>query len=96
MTLPPSKIGDKGQRYEIRFTRKALDEQLSNPHAPKRVHTLGWTKTYGGAQEMRDAWKTNPEIDNVWIVDRRKPPHPAGAKHRVITEASGKTKIIFA
>jgi hypothetical protein len=62
MTLPPQRIGDKGQRFEIRF-RKEVDE-------PQTHRVLGWATNWRGAREMRDAWWDAPDVDEVWIVDR--------------------------
>jgi len=62
MTLPPQRIGDKGQRYEIRFRKD------SDALGTQRV--LGWSAKWRGAREMRDAWWDAPDVAEVWIVDR--------------------------
>jgi hypothetical protein len=62
MTVPAQRIGDKGQRYEIRW-RKADD-------APETHRILGWSAKWRGAREMRDAWRGAPGAAEVWIVDR--------------------------
>lgn len=62
MTLPPSRIGDKGQRFEVRYQRDG--------DAPESHRVLGWTEKIKGAQEMRDGWRKAPEVSKVWIVDR--------------------------
>ena len=63
MTLPPEKIGDKGQRYEVRY--RDVGEMVV---APK---TLGWSSTREGARKMVKAWKKRPECLRVWFIDRR-------------------------
>jgi len=62
MTLPPSRIGDKGQRYEVRW-REPED-------ARDTWRVLGFASKASGAREMRDAWWTFRNVDDVWIVDR--------------------------
>lgn len=62
MTLPPSRIGDKGQRYEIRW--------LKNGDAPETHRVLGWATKESGARQMRDARFDAPDVALVWIVDR--------------------------
>ncbi len=56
MTLPPERIGDKGQRYEV--------------NSLGRYGRVGWSPTLKGAREMRDAILTAPSCTEAWIVDR--------------------------
>ena len=66
MTLSPDRIGDKGQRYEIRFCTRADGDD---------TQVFGRSETLRGAEEMRAAWKEHPSAKYCWIVDR-KPPEP--------------------
>ena len=59
MTLTPNRIGDKGQRYEVKFLLK--DE----------VTTLGFSQTAAGADRMIDVWSQHPTKPYVWAVDRK-------------------------
>lgn len=63
MTFPPQRIGDKGQRYEIRWRR--------SDDAPQTHRRLGWATKESGAREMRAAWWKAPDVAEVWIVDRQ-------------------------
>jgi hypothetical protein len=65
MTLPADKIGDKGQRFQIKYSRdeNAMDDE----------HTLGYAHTRMGAEQMAEAWRKHPEQYFVWIVDRHAP-----------------------
>ena len=62
MTLPPEKIGDKGQRFQIKYSRhmNAMDDE----------HTLGYADTQEGADQMANIWRKHPEAYFVWTVDR--------------------------
>ncbi|WP_457798120.1 hypothetical protein [Methylocystis sp. S23] len=62
MTLPPSRIGEKGQRFEIRWRRRG--------DAPDSHRMLGWAVKIVGAREMRAAWWQAPDVAVVWIIDR--------------------------
>lgn len=62
MTLPAQRIGDKGQRYEIRWRKEG---DAADTH-----RVLGWSTKWRGAREMRDAWWDAPDVADVWIVDR--------------------------
>lgn len=62
MTLPPERIGDKGQRYQIKYI-SAQDDMEDD-------RTLGYSTTLSGAEQMADAWRRHPEKYFVWIVDR--------------------------
>jgi hypothetical protein len=62
MTLPPEKIGDRGLRFEIKFSTDvdAIDDE----------RTLGYSSTLNGAEQMAASWRKHPEGYFVWIVDR--------------------------
>jgi hypothetical protein len=62
MTLPPSRIGDKGQRYEIRFYLQGEHREDERP--------LGHAPTLKGARQMRDAWWKRPDVMDCFILDR--------------------------
>ena len=64
MTLPAERIGDKGQRYEVRGWIGQTDT----------VETIGYASDKDGADELRDAASLWPRYDTVWIVDRQMPP----------------------
>lgn len=69
MTLPPEKIGDKGQRFEIRYTK--TDEALELPPGKNPPeHVLGWCDTMETAERMKKAWYEHPSTRFVWIIDR--------------------------
>ncbi len=61
--LDPAVIGDKGQRFEVRFRENGVMIM------PPRV--LGWSKTRSGARKMVRAWKKKPGVTHVWIYDRQ-------------------------
>lgn len=65
MTLPPEKIGDKGQRFQIKYSADmtAIDDE----------HCLGYAGTEEGAEQMAEAWRKHPAGYYVWIVDRHAP-----------------------
>lgn len=60
MTLPDDKIGDKGQRYEIRYRE--------NHTLPYKV--LGWAGSDEGARKMVKTWKQRPGVTHCWVFDR--------------------------
>ncbi len=60
MTLPPERIGDKGQRYEVR----ACD--YPNPG----WCVVGWTNDADRANRMADAIKLAPSCTDTRVVDR--------------------------
>jgi hypothetical protein len=62
MTLPPQRIGDKGQRYEVRF-------RLEKEH-PEDERPLGWATSLKGAREMRDGWWKRSDVMDCFILDR--------------------------
>lgn len=63
MTLTPQRIGDRGQRYEVRY--KKHDDK------DNRTYKFGWCVRRDSAEEMVAAWKQNPEVSECWVVDRR-------------------------
>jgi hypothetical protein len=63
MTLPPEKIGDKGQRFRVLYS--GVDDP------PDVRHVLGYCPTEAGAMEMARAWSTHHEDYEVWIEDRQ-------------------------
>ena len=65
MTLRPEQIGDRGQRYEVRFFTKD-DNQDVDPH-----RVMGWAPTPGGARDMVKVWMRRPSTACVWVVDRQ-------------------------
>jgi len=60
MTLNASQIGDKGQRYEIRF--------LYEGDVGFRV--IGWTDSPDAAERLAVSWAGNPSVEKVWVFDR--------------------------
>ena len=63
MTLPPSRIGDKGQRYTVVF--KGFHED-----APDVEQALGYSVTLKGAEDLTEIVKAHPEWHSPRIVDR--------------------------
>lgn len=68
------RVGDRGQRYEIRY-HEAIEVQPPVIAAPGFMQAgeekvFGWATTREGALEMAAAWKTAPSVYDVWIVDR--------------------------
>lgn len=68
------KVGDKGQRYEIRFFQ-AIYEETDHPgvEIKKRGEekVFGWAEKYPGAKQMRDACALAPWAMDPFIVDRK-------------------------
>lgn len=60
MTLPQAQVGDRDQRYEVRFTTKGDAAE----------HVLGWHDEPEGAQRMADGWTKRPSTGRAWVVDR--------------------------
>lgn len=58
MTLSPEKIGDKGQRFEIRYFEDGAE------------HVMGWSDNRTGADNMATAWLLRPGVESVWVIDR--------------------------
>ena len=54
------RIGDKGQRFEIRYKDGKGDE-----------HVMGWVGTEQGARTMADAINKHPTWNSPRIVDRQ-------------------------
>ncbi len=77
MTLPPERIGDKGQRYQITYSayENASDERC-----------LGYAETLEDAQRMAASWRLRPEHYFVWVVDRQVPAI-GSALHRLLPHA---------
>lgn len=65
MTIPREKIGDNGQRYQIKFCDGTGE------------HTLSYAGTSEGAARIVEAYRRNPRGWSVWIVDRQAPAAPA-------------------
>lgn len=63
MTLAVERIGDKGQRYEVRY----FDYDGVEPRSHK---TLGWTDDAGHADAMVRSWRLRPSVSHVWLCDR--------------------------
>ncbi|MEZ5709691.1 MAG: hypothetical protein R3E02_09930 [Blastomonas sp.] len=61
MTLPPSKIGDKGQRYEIRVFGWPLEDQWN---------VVGWAGNWPSARRMAKAFQKVPGVQGYEITDR--------------------------
>lgn len=63
MTFPAERIGDKGQRYEVRY--------LDYCSVDVRDHrTLGWTDDATHADAMTKSWRLRPSVSRVWLCDR--------------------------
>lgn len=60
VTLPPEKIGDKGQRFEVTYWD--TDKQM-------RL-TFGWAETMDGAEQFADAIRLHPTMGLPIIRDR--------------------------
>ena len=61
MTLPPEKIGDKGQRYEVRAT--------GWPKKEKSI--VGWSNDLEGAERMAGGARKAPGCTSTEIYDRQ-------------------------
>ncbi|WP_431861485.1 hypothetical protein [Azospirillum sp.] len=64
MTLPADRIGDNGQRYEVRGYIEETDV----------VEPIGYANDKDGADQLRDAANLWPRYDTVWVVDRQPQP----------------------
>ena len=60
MTLPPERIGDKGQRYEVRATG----------YPKPRKSVIGWFDDLGRARRMAAAIAKAPVCTGTEIFDR--------------------------
>lgn len=65
MTLPPEKLGDKGQRYEVRA--------IGYPEDGENV--IGWATTRAAAAHMAASIGLAPECKSASVVDRWKADH---------------------
>lgn len=63
MTLPPTGLGDRGQRFEVRATGYPNDGE----------NVIGWSNSDEGAERMMKAIKLAPGCTDAWIVDRGDP-----------------------
>jgi len=63
VTLPPHRVGDKGQRFEVRFY---LDGEQPEDERP-----LGYAESLKGAREMRAVWLRRGDVTRCVIVDRQ-------------------------
>ena len=74
MTLRPEQIGDRGQRYEVRYRD---DRTL-----PDQMRPIGWTNDLEDARSMAAGWllRKTPGLV-VRVVDRQAAaePEPAAA-----------------
>lgn len=61
MTLRPNQIGDKGQRYEIRFAEEG----------DSAMRPLGWSDELQAAEKMAASWRLKPSVRACIVVDRR-------------------------
>ncbi len=61
MTLPASRIGDKGQRWQV--------EALGYPREGEWA-TIGWSDTRDGARAMASSIKNHPSCTQTRISDR--------------------------
>ena len=62
---PHTDIGDRGQRYEVRYS--SLDD---NGQAKPEVKVFGWAITLGGAATMVSAINLHPSMTNPRVWDR--------------------------
>lgn len=61
MSLPPSRIGDQGQRYEVRWDEVEEGDSWQ---------VVGYTNDRAIAERMADCWRLRPSNPFVWVVDR--------------------------
>lgn len=71
MTLPPEKIGDKGQRYLIRV----------KDYPKKGWQDVGWCNDRVKAYDLGEALSMAPSADGYEVVDRDPPPGPQTAPY---------------
>lgn len=62
MTLRHDQIGDRGQRYEVRYRDKTC---VGVPHK-----VIGWTNSEPDAEQMAAAWRLRPGMPIAWVRDR--------------------------
>lgn len=60
MTLPPERIGDKGQRYEVHATGYPKDG----------TNTIGWSASLKGAEQLAAGIALAPGCTSTEIFDR--------------------------
>jgi hypothetical protein len=63
MTLPPEKIGDKGQRFKIR----------SFGYPKQGWNDIGYSATRADADRISSALMTNPSCTMTMVIDREPP-----------------------
>ena len=56
---PHTNVGDRGQRYEVRWQDLDGAEKV-----------LGWAADSDGAQQMAEAWAKAPYVARAWVLDR--------------------------
>ncbi len=61
MTLPPSKIGDKGQRYKVEGFNYPIEGQW---------HALGYVHSKAVAEDMKAAILLAPSCTDARVIDR--------------------------
>jgi hypothetical protein len=66
------RVGDRGQRYEIRYFK--LPEDVNTKPTEEKV--FGWAGDAAGAEKMRAACALAPWCYLSWVVDRE--PTPSG------------------
>ncbi|MEA3537654.1 MAG: hypothetical protein U9R73_00825 [Pseudomonadota bacterium] len=64
MTLPPEKIGDKGQRFVVQTSGWPRTDVMGWQNA-------GYAETHEGATQMMRAFAKCPGVKHVHIKDRR-------------------------
>ena len=62
MTLPPERIGDKGQRYVVHYHTRSEGLGVDK--------VLGYSNDLDGADRMMRAWLSAPDVVDVWVEDR--------------------------
>lgn len=63
MTLPPSRLGDLGQRYVVQCKRYPSDET-------QEWQNCAYTSNKVAAEGMAAAFGTNPTVTEVRVLDR--------------------------
>ncbi len=61
MTLPPEKIGDKGQRWEVKRINMFGEHEL-----------VGWTDTFPSESPLIEGAMMNPSNIGVIVIDRQR------------------------
>lgn len=67
------KVGDKGQRYEIRYNHITHVEPTPGVfvESARSEKVLGWSNDYVGAWTMLAAFQSAPYCDGGRIIDRK-------------------------